>query len=92
MSLSTQATGTLQAAQEPAHTGDVTNAAGSLALTIAADAVTNAKLANMAAATIKGNNTGVAADPLDLTVAQTKTLLAITNADVSGLLSRHNRL
>jgi len=31
----TQLTGTLQAAQEPAHTGDVTNSAGSLALTIA---------------------------------------------------------
>ena len=30
--LTTQATGVLQAAQEPAHTGDVTNAAGSLAL------------------------------------------------------------
>lgn len=28
-------TGTLQAAQEPAHTGDVTNSAGSLALTLA---------------------------------------------------------
>ena len=34
-SLSTQASGTLQAAQEPAHTGDVTNSAGSLAMTLA---------------------------------------------------------
>lgn len=32
----TKLTGALQAAQEPAHTGDVTNTAGSLALTIAA--------------------------------------------------------
>jgi len=31
----TDLTGTLQAAQEPAHTGDVTNSAGSLALTLA---------------------------------------------------------
>jgi hypothetical protein len=31
----TALTGTLQAAQEPAHTGDVTNSAGSLALTLA---------------------------------------------------------
>lgn len=31
----TDLTGTLQAAQEPAHTGDVTNTAGSLALTLA---------------------------------------------------------
>lgn len=34
--LSTGVTGTLQAAQEPAHTGDVTNSAGSLALALAA--------------------------------------------------------
>ena len=32
--LTTQATGTLQAAQEPAHTGDATNTAGSLAMTV----------------------------------------------------------
>ena len=32
--LSTGVTGTLQAAQEPAHTGDVTNTAGSLAMTV----------------------------------------------------------
>ena len=44
VSLTTQATGTLQAAQEPAHTGDVTNSAGSLALTIANSAVTVAKI------------------------------------------------
>jgi hypothetical protein len=45
ISLTTDVTGTLQAAQEPAHTGDVTNAAGSLALTIGAGKVTNAMLA-----------------------------------------------
>jgi hypothetical protein len=51
--------GTLQAAQEPAHTGDVTNTAGSLALTIGAGIVTNAKLAaSMPAYTWKCNNTG----------------------------------
>ncbi len=85
VNLSTQATGTLQAAQEPAHTGDVTNAAGSLALTIAANAVTNAKIAQMAASTIKGNNTGAAANAADLTAAQVKALLAIASTDVSGL-------
>ncbi len=85
VSLATQVTGVLQAAQEPAHTGDVTNTAGSLALSIAPNAVSNAKLATMAASTIKGNNTGAAAAPVDLTAAQVKAVLAIAAADVSGL-------
>lgn len=61
-------TGTLQAAQEPAHTGDVTNSAGSLAMTIAANAVTNAKMATMNAWTIKMNNTSGSATPTDTTI------------------------
>jgi hypothetical protein len=69
-----------------ALTGDVTaSGTGSVTATIAADAVTNAKLANMAANTLKGNNTGGSANPTDLTVSQVKTLLAIAAADVSGL-------
>lgn len=47
--------------------------------------VTLAKLANIADATILGNNTGGGAAPLALTATQTKTLLAIAAGDVSGL-------
>jgi len=69
-----------------ALTGDVTaSGTGSVTATIAADAVTNAKLADMAAGTLKGNNTGGAANPSDLTASQVKTLLAIAAGDVSGL-------
>lgn len=77
--------GTIPSARLPAHTGDVTSSAGSAALTIANDAVTNAKLANMAANSFKGNNTASPADPIDLTVAQAKSLLAFSTSDISGL-------
>lgn len=67
-------------------TGNVTaSGTGSVVATIAADAVTNAKLADMAANSLKGNNTGAPANPADLTATQVKTLLAIANTDVSGL-------
>jgi hypothetical protein len=42
-------------------------------------------MANLAANSIMGNNTGSAATPIALTTAQTKSLLAIVAADVSGL-------
>jgi hypothetical protein len=86
VNLTTQASGTLQAAQEPAHTGDVTNAAGSLALTIATGAVSNAKLATMPAATIKGNNTGATGAALDLTGTQTTALLDTFTSAAKGLV------
>ena len=58
------------------HTGDVT---GADALTIAANAVTNTKLADMAASTMKGRITSTG-DPQDLDQSQVLTLLGLTNA------------
>lgn len=60
--------------------GDVTISGTGTIWTIDADVVTNAKLANMAANTIKGrlSSTG---DPQDLTPAQVKTLLGLDNVD-----------
>jgi hypothetical protein len=50
---------------------------------IADHAVTNAKLAQAPADTIKGNNTGSTGNVLDLTPAQVKAILAILAGDVS---------
>lgn len=57
-------------------TGDVTGTGtGSFAATIANDAVTNAKLANMATQTIKGRTTAGTGDPEDLTATQATAIL-----------------
>lgn len=62
----------------PNHSGDVTSVADG-AQTIAANAVTNTKLADMATQTIKGRTTAATGDPEDLTAAQVRTLINVAN-------------
>ena len=69
-----------QAGGDPTNapiTGDLSGAlsAGNYVMTIGGGVVSNAKLATMGAATIKGNNTGGVAAPLDLTPAQVATMI-----------------
>jgi hypothetical protein len=61
--------------------GDVDKAAGSVAPTINSNAVTNAKLADMATTTIKGRVSGGTGDPEDLSASQAKTVLSLNNVD-----------
>jgi hypothetical protein len=58
-----------------ALTGDVTASAGSNATAIALDVVTNAKLANVATATVKGRLSAGTGDPEDVTLGALKTAL-----------------
>lgn len=70
--------------QRSALTGDVTAPAASNTTTIANDAVTNAKAANMADSTVKGRASGAGTgDPTDLTASQVKAILALVAADIS---------
>ena len=64
------------------HTGDVT---GATALTIANNAVTNAKAADMATATIKGRVTAGTGDPEDMTGTQATALLDVFTSVAKGL-------
>lgn len=67
-------------------TGDVTGSGtGSFAATIANDAVTNSKLANVATATIKGRVSASTGDPEDLTGTQATTLLDTFTSSLKGL-------
>jgi hypothetical protein len=65
----------------PNHSGDVTST-GDGATVIANDAVTNAKLANMPTARIKGRISAGTGDPEDLTQAEARSVLGL--ADLSA--------
>lgn len=72
--------------ERAALTGDVTASANSNATTIADDAVSNAKLANMAQGLIKGRATGAGTgDPTDLTSAQATAILDAFTSALKGL-------
>lgn len=66
-SVTVDAYGRITALSQGALTGDVITTPGSLASTIAANAVTNAKLATMAAGTLKANTSASSATPSDVT-------------------------
>lgn len=71
--------------------GSLSLSAGSVGTNeLAANAVTNAKMATMAANTLKGNNTGATAVPSDLAVPDVKNLLAINPA--GGLENSGNNI
>jgi hypothetical protein len=66
-------------------TGDVTGSGtGSFAATVGNDIITNAKLANVATATVKGRVTAATGDPEDLTTAQLTTLVDVFGSALKG--------
>lgn len=65
----------------PNHTGDVVSDGDGIT-EINPNKVTNTKLAKMPANTLKGNNTGSLADPVDLTTTQVKAVLNYTASEI----------
>lgn len=52
------------------------------------NSVLNSKLSDMPTLTLKGNDTGATADPKDLTVSETKTMLALDQVDNTSDLAK----
>lgn len=65
---------------------DITISSSGTVYTIDNSTVTNAKMANMATLTLKGNNTGGGSAPLDLTVAQVNAILPVFTSSLNGLV------
>lgn len=74
-------TGTLPTTALPAYTGDVTSPAGSSVNTIANNAVTFAKIQQVATATLMGRSSTGTGNLEALTVSQAKTLMGLNNVD-----------
>jgi hypothetical protein len=81
-----KAQGYLTGNQTVTLSGDVTGSGTTaIAATIANDAVTNAKLANMTAPAFKGRTTAGTGDPEDLTATQATALLNVFTTALKGL-------
>ena len=81
LTMNAGATGTVTLNWPTANAAGAVSVDGSGNVTFAP--LTNANLATMAADTLKGNNTGSAASPSDLTVSQVNTMLGLTGAVTS---------
>jgi hypothetical protein len=77
--------GTLLAARMPALTGDVTSSSGTVSTSIAARAVTFAKLQAIATARILGRNTGGSGDVEELAASTVRSMLSIDNVENTAL-------
>lgn len=84
----TNPAGYITAASPVTLTGNVTGTGPTTAVvtTISNNAVTNARLAQASALTIKGNNSGVVANVADLTVAQVIAMLPLFTAVANGIV------
>ena len=81
--------GTLNTAQLPALTGDVTSSAGSSATTIASGAVTYVKMQNVSAtSTFLGRKSAGAGVVQELSATDARTIVGIPNSTTSGNLLR----